>query len=78
VAFGLHSFSLERRALRTGPTRLSGKHPNRRMASRRFALPGGRPKWRHLRPWGPGETNDIVPRARGPLAFSVQPAAQAI
>jgi hypothetical protein len=37
VAFGLHSFSLERRALRTGPTRLSGKHPNRRMAALRPA-----------------------------------------
>jgi hypothetical protein len=50
------------------------------LASPRFAstCPQGRPKWRHLRPWGQGETNDIVPRAWGPLAFSVQPAAQAI
>jgi len=31
AAFGFHSFSLERRALRTGPSRLSGKRPNRRV-----------------------------------------------
>ena len=31
TAFEFHSFSLERRALRTGPSRLNGKRPNRRV-----------------------------------------------
>ncbi len=54
AAFGFHSFSLERRALRTGPSRLSGKRPIGGLASRRFALPGGSSEMAAFTSLGPG------------------------
>jgi len=50
----------------------------RGLAARRFALPGGSSEMAAFTSLGQGETNDIVARASGPLASSVQPAAQVI